>query len=434
MRPWYNARMSKRPNVIWIFGDQHRGQALGCAGDPNARTPHLDRLATDGLRFTRAVAGSPLCCPFRGSLLAGRYPHACVPGHQYPLPPDMPTIAHAFRDAGYHTAYVGKWHLDGFNEYTCGRGAMHIVPPERRGGFDHWIGYENNNAQYDCYVHGDEGDDAFHYKLDGYETDCLTDLFIDHLRQPTDRPFFAVLSVQPPHIPYVAPDEYMQRYDPAKIALRPNVPNVERIQREARQDLAGYYAMIENLDHNVGRIRDALEQTGLADSTVVMFFSDHGDMHGSQGLTLKCMPWAESISIPLIIAGPGVERGVCDTLVNHVDMAPTTLGLCGIDAPPAMDGIDVLHSPAPDSAYLQLVEPGLSTDRERPWRGIITADGWLYAALEGQPWLLYNHNEDPYELANLALDGRFRDERRRLQDRLAQWINQTGDHFRLPTV
>jgi arylsulfatase A-like enzyme len=105
--------MSPVQNVIWIFGDQHRAQALSCNGDPNVNTPNIDRLAAEGCNFTRAVAGSPLCCPFRGSLLASRYPHHCVPGHEYALPTGMPTIAHEFNAHGFDTAWFGKWHLGG---------------------------------------------------------------------------------------------------------------------------------------------------------------------------------------------------------------------------------------------------------------------------------------------------------------------------------
>lgn len=105
-----------KPNVIWILGDQHRGQALGCNGDPNARTPNLDNLAENGVNFVNAVGGFPLCCPFRGSMLTSRYPHHCVPGHEYQLPPEQQTIADVFNENGYDTAYFGKWHLDGFHE------------------------------------------------------------------------------------------------------------------------------------------------------------------------------------------------------------------------------------------------------------------------------------------------------------------------------
>lgn len=170
------------PNVIWIFGDQHRAQTLGFRGDPNVSTPHLNRMATEGIVYTNAVTNTPLCCPARGTLLTSRYPHHCVSAHEHPLPKGIPTIATAMKAEGYHTAYVGKWHLDGFAE-SNGRAAMHITDPDRRGDFDHWVGYENNNSPFDSWVHGGRGKDAFHYQLPGYETDALTDLFIDHLQE-----------------------------------------------------------------------------------------------------------------------------------------------------------------------------------------------------------------------------------------------------------
>src|SRR5699024_7737471 len=130
-------KQRQRPNVIWIFGDQHRAQALSCNGNPNVRTPNIDTLAATGVNFNQAVSGYPLCCPYRGSLLTGVYPHKSVPKHEAQLPPEQPTIANVFNEAGYDTAYFGKWHLDGFNEAN-GRAAHHIIPPKRRGGFKQW--------------------------------------------------------------------------------------------------------------------------------------------------------------------------------------------------------------------------------------------------------------------------------------------------------
>ena len=336
---------TSQPNVIWIITDQHRGQATGYAGDPNLSTPNLDRLAAEGVNFSHAVSGFPLCCPFRGSMLTGRYPHHCVPGHEYRMPPEQPTIAQPFKQAGYHTAYFGKWHVDGFHE-SEGRAAMHIIPPERRGGFDIWVGYENNNSQWDCWVHGGQGDTAFHSCLPGYETDAMTDLLLGYLdvRAEQGQPFFAVLSVQPPHDPYVAPAEWMAHHSPAQVALRPNVPAIPRVVEQARRELAGYYAMIENADWNIGRVLAKLDETGLADRTHVLFFSDHGDMHGSHGMFRKTNPWEESIRIPFLISGLRTayshRRGEVTAPINHVDIAPTTLGLCGITVPDWMEGTD----------------------------------------------------------------------------------------------
>ncbi len=443
----------RHKNAIWIFGDQHRAQALSCNGDPNLNTPHLDRLSAEGQNYERAVSGFPLCCPFRGSLLTSRYPHECVPGHEYPLPEGMPTVADVFNKHDFDTAYFGKWHLGGFEERK-GRAAMFITDPNRRGGFDTWVGYDNNNSQWDTWVHGGQGDGAFHYRLPGFETDCLTDMLIDYIRRQAEmrkarngQPFFAVLSVQPPHNPYLAPAEWMAGHTPGQVELRPNVPPVAWVEERARRELAGYYAQIENLDWNVGRVREALAEAGLDLDTNLIFFSDHGDNHGSHGQFLKTSPLEESVRIPFIIGGlhPRYEgrSGRPDVPMNHVDIAPTTLGLCGIDAPEWMRGHDYsgLRLPSrpqlesPDSAFIQSVIPtGHGDSVDRPWRAVVTRDGWKYVVFEGQPWLMFNLNEDPYELVNLAHNTKFRAERKRLQDRLAKWIADTGDMFTLPTI
>jgi arylsulfatase A-like enzyme len=442
-----------RPNVIWIFDDQHRAQALSCMGDVNVNTPNLDAMAAQGVNFTSAVSGFPLCCPFRGSLVAGRYPHKCVPGHEYPLPDGQPTIANVFRDNGYRTAWFGKWHLSGWHERD-GRAAMHITPVEKRGGFETWAGYDNNNSQYDCWVHGGTGKDAFHYRLPGYETDELTNLLIRYIKEQaeasksgTGKPFFAAMSVQPPHNPYVAPEGWMGRHNLAQLQLRPNVPNVPSIVGRARRELAGYYGMIENLDWNTGRVRKALDEAGMAFNTHILFFSDHGDMHGSNGQFLKMTPHEESIRIPFLIGGEqphgydGRGNGRFPVPLNHVDIAPTTLGLCGIAKPNWMEGTDYSHyrikrkpsAAEPDSAYLQCVIPTMHGDSvDKPWRGIVTRDGWKYVCFEGIPFLMFNLNEDPYEQANLAHNVRYRQERKRLGDRLKQWVSDTGDKFNLP--
>jgi arylsulfatase A-like enzyme len=440
---------ASKPNVIWILGDQHRAQALGCAGDPNARTPHIDNLARDGVHFTNAISGFPLCCPFRGSMLTGRYPHHCVRGHEYAMPEGQPTIAQPFRQAGYHTAYFGKWHVDGWHE-ADGRAAMHIIPPEQRGGFDEWTGYSNNNSQYDSWVHGGTGKDAFHYRLPGYETDELTNLLIKYIkdRAADKKPFFAALSVQPPHDPYVAPEPFSGNFNPAGLQLRPNVPAVKSIVDTARNDLAGYYGMIENLDWNLGRLRKALDEAGLRFNTHIVFFSDHGDMHGSHGQFRKTSPYEESLRVPFIIAGEqprydGRVNGKALSLLNHVDIAPTTLGLAGIAKPSWMEGADYSRhrfarrnqSPQnePDSAFIQAVVPtGHGNSVNKPWRGVVTNDGWKYVCFENTSWLMFNLDEDPYELVNVAHNNVYRARRKKLIERLNQWISDTGDKFAVP--
>ncbi|HRI81807.1 MAG TPA: sulfatase [Opitutaceae bacterium] len=440
---------STPPNVIWIFGDQHRAQSWSGAGDPNLATPNLDRMAAEGIVFRRALSTYPLCCPARAALLTGLHPHqTTVRGHEQPLDPAQPTVAHAFRAAGYHTAWFGKWHLDGFRE-SDGRAAFHVVGRERRGGFDEWLGYDNNNSPWDCWAHGHgPRGEIPPYHLDGYETDAFTTRLLGYLqeRKSAAAPFFAVLSLQPPHNPYAAPEEWMRRHTPARVVLRPNVPDVPRITDRARRELAGYHAMIENLDWNVGRIRTALADLGLARNTILVFFSDHGDMHGSHGQFLKTCPWEESIRVPCIIAGesPYYDRrqGVCDDLVTLTDLAPTTLGLCGLEVPATMTGYDYSFrwrpdrrpkDGLPDAAVLQCLEPTLHPDSvDRPWRGIVTRDGWKYVVLEHQPWLLFNLTDDPFERVNLAHNSVHWQERNRLHNLLRAQLDSAGDVFRLP--
>jgi len=441
-----------QPNVIWLIADQWRAQAIGINGDPNVHTPNIDRLASSGINFEQARSGFPLCCPFRGSMLTSRYPHHMVPGHEYQLPQTQETIAGIFNAAGYHTGYFGKWHLDGFHEAT-GRAAMHIIPPERRGGFTDWVGYENNNSPWDSWVHGGVGKDAFHYRLPGYETDALTDLFIKHLKQRaeekidgTPKPFFAVLSVQPPHDPYIAPAKYMEKYNAEQLKLRPNVPPVASIEEQSRQELAGYYAQIENLDWNIGRIIQTLSEQGLTGNTHIMIFADHGDMHGSHGQFRKTNPYEEAVRIPMIISGEVSfydqrRTGRPQTLFSAEDIAPTTLGLCGLSAPSWMEGHDLSgHRLAfrprpvePDSVYLQLVVPtGHADSVDTAYRGLVTRDGWKYVCFENQSWLMFNLNEDPYEMVNVAQNTAYNEQRKKLIARLRQWVADTGDKFTIP--
>lgn len=441
----------KRKNVIWLIADQWRGQALACNGDPNAHTPNLDRLAGTGINFTQARSGMPLCCPFRGTMLTGRYPHQVVPGHEFQMPPKQRTIAHELNDAGYHTAYFGKWHLDGFHEGGAMRAAMHVVPPERRGGFEYWMGYENNNSPWDAWVHGGGGaNDAKPFHLPGYETDALADMFISHLKEPErkTKPFFAVLSVQPPHNPYLAPAQYMRNYNPGQLTLRPNVPSVKSIEEQARRELAGYYAQIENWDTNVGRIIDALTAQDLLDDTHIMVFADHGDQHGSHGQFLKMSPYEEAVRIPMIISGEksfynGHSAGRPNSLFAAVDIAPTTMGLCGIESPKWMQGHDYSgrrlaarpHGAEPDSMYLQSVVPTMHPDSvNEPFRGLVTKDGWKYVCFEHQSWMMFNLNDDPYEMVNVAQNQRYKAERAKLIERLKQWVADTGDKFEVPGV
>lgn len=443
------------PNIIWIFGDQHRAQALGYMGDPNVRTPNIDSMAAQGITFKNAISGCPWCSPFRGALLTGQYIHRAVQKSPQRLDSSLPTVAEAFRKGGYHTAWFGKWHLDGGtsepdNHYTTNsRGEkIRIVPPERRGGFDEWVGYENFNQHAEATLHTGSAQEPELVELDQFETDGITDMFLKHLqeRKEADKPFFSAMSVTPPHDPYFAPEEEMRHYNPASLKLRRNVPPVARIEAKARRELAGYYGMIENLDRNVGRIIQALRKMKLLDNTIVFFFSDHGDMHGSHGYFLKSSPWEEAIRIPCVVTGGDISKTFRSSQapVNHVDFASTSLGLAGLDIPENFQGSDFSSEilkgeekpkELPTSAYIQqCVRKSFGHCNDRTWRGVRTVDGWKYVCLENQPLMMFNLNEDPYELANLAYQPEYRKQRQELTEQIQTWIRRTGDQFSLPEV
>ena len=352
-------------------------------------------------------------------------------------------MATAFNEAGYHTAWYGKWHVDGGRERD-GRAAFWIVPPDRRGDFKEWVGYENNNSQWDCWVHGGEGDEAFLERLDGWETDALTDRFIAYLerRAADPGPFFASLSVQPPHGPSQAPADF-RRLRGDEIRLRPNVPPGGAAEERARGIGPGYYGMIENWDMNVGRIVRALERLGLYEKTHIVMFADHGEMLGSHGHFGKVLPHEESIRVPLLVAGcPQYGRmrtGSTNAFFNHVDIAPTSLGLAGLDVPDWMNGTDWSHvrtggkprCSVPDSTYIQAIGP---REESPAFRAIVTDDNWKYAATAAGPWLMFDLNSDPYEMANLAQHQRYREKRQELDRRLREWIEKTRDTFPMPAL
>jgi arylsulfatase A-like enzyme len=457
----------KKKNVIWIVSDQHRAQAMSCHGDPNVNTPNMDRMAIYGTDFRNAVSGFPLCCPFRGSMLTSIYPHKCVPGHDYCLPDGQKTIASVFNKNDYDTAYFGKWHVGSqlkgtgpddtvrteneLRDVPDGRGRPYIhIAPERRGEFKTWKGYESSTGNVNVCLHGHDTDgeiDAVY--LPGFETQTLTDQFMDYLKtkkMDDKEPFFAVLSVVPPHDPYWGPEEYMEKHNPNDVKLRPNVPDLFGYRDQHKKNLAGYYAMIEDIDKNIGRIRSYLEESGLDRDTHVIYFSDHGDSHGSQGLTTKMNPYEESMRIPFLLQGAQSgrsaygNRGNSTAVLNHVDIATTTLGLCGISAPEWMEGYDYSHhyfktkkDDEPQAAYIQQVVPtGHPNSIGQPWRGVVTRDGWKYVCTPGMDWLMFNLNEDKYEQRNLTHHESYFEKREELRDILLGFIEKTGDSFELP--
>jgi arylsulfatase A-like enzyme len=418
----------KRPNIVFVFADQLRPQALGYAGNPVVESPRIDALSTESVAFTNAVACAPVCTPFRACLLTGRYPlsHGLFL-NDVRLPVEEVTLAEVLREAGYDTAYIGKWHLDGPER------AGFTPPGPRRQGFDYWaVGNCTHDYMHSLYYR----DTPEPLYWEGYDAHAQAREACEYIRAHGDeRPYCLFLSWGPPHNPYQAvPQEYLDRYDPAEIPLRPNVtaPN--------RQALAGYYAHVSALDDALGWILDALEETGQAEDTIVVFTSDHGDMLGSHGVWRKQWPWDESVCIPLLVRYPA-GRDDADSHQRQVhvpfsvvDLMPTLLSLCGAPIPDAVEGTDLAHlirggnGPAPASALIMSVAPFGEQPEGPEWRGVRT-DRYTYAETLDGPWLLYDNLRDPYQLENRVGQADVASLQEALAEELRGWLARTDDPF-----
>ena len=256
--------MSERPNILVLMCDQLRRDALSIHGDVNLQTPHIDGLATRGVRFSNACSTYPICVPFRFTFMTGEYAHSRkVPGIEYRMSPTEYTLADAFNEAGYETVYVGKWHLDGGHgrmgsALECGRTP---VPRAYQGRWEKWFGFELRNAPFDTYYF--EDDDPTPMPIGGYQTDGLYDIGMNYLASERDstRPFCMVISVEPPHDPFEAPPDIQAAWEAREIELPPNFEASDAARSEAfLLDRKRYYAMVENLDGNVKRMMDFLRR------------------------------------------------------------------------------------------------------------------------------------------------------------------------------
>ena len=423
------------PNVLFILADQWRAQAMGWAGDSNARTPVLDGLSRESVTFAHAVSCTPVCCPYRATLLTGRYPtDTGVFVNDVNLAQDPHALASVFKQAGYDTGYIGKWHLDG---QGC---RLAYTPPERRQGFRRWAAIEcTHDYNNSVYYAGDNGVDRLTWP--GYDAIAQTREMQRWLaeRDPAT-PFCYFLSWGPPHDPYgTAPAEFAAEFSPAAIQLRPNVPPA--YADEARANLAGYYAHLAALDRCVGDLLGTLDSLGIADDTIVVFTSDHGDMHRSQGQLWKEQPWDESILVPFLVRYPARLGRTARTIpmrINTPDIMPTLLGLAGRASPAGIRGRDLSpvlrQETAPDDepALIMCVLPFSNWNRSlggKEYRGLRTGRFTYVRDLAG-PWLLYDNAVDPYQMTSLVGLSDYAEAQAGLDAQLAAKLVAISDPFR----
>ena len=417
------ATAPKRPNVLFILTDQWRAQATGYNGDLNAHTPVLDRFERQCVNYQNAVSGTPVCCPYRASLMTGQYPltHG-VFINDVELKPIGPTLAEVFARNGYRTGFIGKWHLHGSPDGQYGR-RQSFVPPDKRLGFDYWKAFEVSHTYNQSGYY--EGNSPELKTWPGYDAKAQTDdacQFIEHSKLP----YFLMLSVGPPHDPYdTAPPPYKAIYKDRQIVLRPNVP--EGMRDKAHAILRGYYAHIAALDDCLAKLLATLDRTGTASDTIVIFTADHGDMMLSQGLTTKLYPWDESIRIPFLMRYPAkLKPRRIRAPLNAPDIMPTLLRACGLPIPDSVQG----KAGGAREALLSLPVPSHEARRYgfAEYRGLRTERYTYVRSIHG-PWLLYDNQADPFQKHNLLADPGTIALQAELEKRLVRKLRDVDDEF-----
>ena len=405
------SQAQRKPNVLFVFSDQHR--ACSMPGEPfnDAEAPNLARLASEGVTFRNCISNYPVCSPYRGILLSGRWPYQTgIIDNNFSLKESETSLGEAFRAAGYRTGYIGKWHLDA---KTPGS----LRPEgEARHGFGFWRAwFRTSQHMKGSYTFDPRSGERIEPK--GYNATLMTDQAVEFIAQlEGEDPWMLVVSVNPPHPLFTdAPPHLMKRYRDAQLQLRPNGteklqgPQSGRRSRPVWENLIGYNAHITAVDAEIGRLLDTLDETGQAGDTIVVYTSDHGEMMGSHNWMGKRLPYEESAKVPFVARFPGTipTAGVSDVLLSAIDLYPTLCGLAGLEAPAHCEGSDLSAALRGESfrepEHSLLMHQNIKGVNVPIYRGIRTTQH-TYAVGEEGRWLLFDNQEDPYQQHNLAKD------------------------------
>ncbi len=415
-----------RPNLLFILADQLRLSSCGYAGCEQARTPRIDQLADESVNFSNAVSGYPVCGPYRNSLFTGKYPSSTgMVINELRCMPDPEAIGHALHRAGYDSSYIGKWHLWGRNHSDV---EQFTPPGPHRLGFDgYWAGFNFNHRYYNGFYY----EDAFEKRIvDGYEPDVQTEMALNRLRlhREGEKPFALFLNYGTPHDPWNwdnVPKEWGDLFRDAEFGypetyrdgsaeywsprmtpewwienVKPKIPEWRRV----------YHAMTANLDWNVGRVLDGLDALGLAESTLVVFTSDHGEMFGAHGRLAKKIFYEEAVRVPFLARLPGriAEGSASDACLNAPDIMPTLLGLMEIPIPSSVEGCDLSHAALgrsgeePSAAFMQGMGHTFQWRDGDEWRAL-RDKRYTYAVMRAdRSEYLFDNRNDPLQKQNLA--------------------------------
>jgi choline-sulfatase len=428
-------------NVLVLMCDHHRFDALSCLGNPLARTPNLDKLAAQSVRFENAFTQSPVCAPARHSLATGRYAHAQgVITNNHKPHPGMVTIAHALAPVGYRRLQQGHMHwtdpeMDtGYEPWPAHAGWLDTMPPAVVARYE----WENQGITRRTTA-GPSPRTREQYSGHHVATNA-----IGQMAEAVERgeQFLCWAAFSEPHPPFFPPPEIYESFDQSQIQLPEQAPPgaapphqqilkkreewAHLTEVELRQMLAGYYGMVELVDGYIGMILDAVERLGIGDDTIIVWTTDHGDQMWEHELFLKFQMHEASVHVPLLIHDPRRGPGVREELVEHIDVFPTICELVGADCPDTVQG----RSLAP-----LLGVSGTDNEESVPethdWRDavfsqigdiqMIRTKQWKLNVYDGEPGDLYDLEKDPEEFHNRVADAGCADTVQSLHERLKEW-------------
>ncbi len=452
---------SRRPNVLYVFDDEHRFQSM--PGEPFSDAivaPNIDAFRKANFSMERCISNYPLCSPYRGILMTGLWPFQNgITRNWIELGTNFESIGHAFDKAGYRTSYVGKWHLSG-----PGHDRAFIPAGPHRQGFQDWHvwGAVDKHMSYSFTFNPETGEKI---KPEGYQATLMTDQAVKIIKEDhKSQPWMMIVSWHPPHFPVNdAPEEDEQYFAGKKIALRPNVKLTQQNNLASDETVTdfhrGYYAHIRAIDREFGRLLKALDETGQAENTIVVFTSDHGEMGGSHGRMYKQVPHEESSRVPFYVRYPGVtpKGKSSDTLFASIDINPTICGLAGIAPAAGLKGKDFSatlrggHTPESEVVFLMNQGAGHpeqdagatgAAPQEKRKGGDGNGGGYAppdfrglrskthtYAVAHDGRWLLYDNTKDPYQQHNLIEDPKQKALIDHFDGLIAGWLKDANDPF-----
>lgn len=457
----------KRPNILLLYTDQQRWDTIGAAGNPHILTPNLDALAAQGALFQHSYVNCPVCQPSRMSMLSGQYPQSLgIRFNGVEMPEEVPCLQHFLKRYGYRTGNIGKLHFK--NHASAFRDHAELHPDY---GFDTLILSDEPGCYEDAYLqwvrekdpsqvdscrcstppawqgpkfvsHSRKPDTP--YVFEGPEelthTAFVADQTSEFIRQSGNEPFFCIAGFYAPHAPINPPQRFLDLYDTSAMPLPERNPGENwkgHSEDHWRSVKAHYYALISHIDDQIGRILKALEESGKAEDTIVVFTSDHGENLGDHGRVGKCLWYDSSTRVPLIVRYPnGIPKGMqTNSLTEAVDLAPSLLDWCGIQKPPSMQGKSfrsILEGKAEIGEQRSSVFFELGRKVNKNWKAIKTKD-ILYCREGSGEEHLYDLQTDPHQLKDLATDPKYHETLQEGRNELLKRLIDSESIYPIPT-